>query len=179
MSSNSCKNMTMSDLEKALVDKIAEEMMVRNGHQKPTGKHAYDLEWDLDVPDSQHSIIHDDVEWVTNQIFSFLRSEDVPEEEEQVEAHQSPAVTTSNAIFIFLKNPQPGIPFYVSDVREWLSRVDLAGIPDDTEVEGALYLSYDMAEEEGDFVLHDRITCAECGAEDLLVATHDCPAQHS
>jgi hypothetical protein len=37
-----------------------------------------------------------------------------------------------------------GKPAYVGDVRDWLDEVDRAGIPDSTELDGHLYLSYDF-----------------------------------
>jgi len=37
-----------------------------------------------------------------------------------------------------------GSPAFVGDVRDWLEEVDSAGIPDSTEVDGRLYLSYDV-----------------------------------
>jgi hypothetical protein len=58
---------------------------------------------------------------------------------------------------------------YVSDVREWLKRVDRLGVPDDTEVEGTLYLSYDIDEP-----YTERIECGGCGKKDILLTVHSC-----
>ena len=57
------------------------------------------------------------------------------------------AVTKNAALFIFLETPE-GTPTYVKDVREWLKAVEDAGIPDDAEIEGQLYLSYDYTFED-------------------------------
>ena len=56
---------------------------------------------------------------------------------------------------------------YVKDVRKWLENVDKAGIPDDTEIDGQLYLDYDL---EGAV---DQIECGECGEKDIIVTTHN------
>lgn len=164
----------MRDFQKELVDKIAEEVLIARDYPKPTGKHGYDYEWDPTKEDSQYSMVREDVDYVTKRVFDFLRDDTPEEDEEVVESYGSPAVSTTNAIFIFVKNPEPGVPFYVKDVREWLNRVDMADIPDDTEVEGGLYLSYDLSQEEGDLVHIDRIECGDCGAKDILITNHSC-----
>lgn len=79
------------------------------------------------------------------------------------------AVTTSAAVFVFMETP-PGDPTYVSDVRAWLEAVETAGIPDDTEVEGALHLAYDS----GDYGA-EKISCGECdSSRDIVLYNHDC-----
>lgn len=77
----------------------------------------------------------------------------------------------SNATFIFLDTP-PGEPTYVADVREWLAEIDSLGVPDDTEVEGSLHLSYDTT-----FETSERSECLYCGdKQDILLTVHDCKA---
>jgi hypothetical protein len=77
----------------------------------------------------------------------------------------------TNATFLFLDTP-PGEPFYVSDVREWLAEVDSLHIPEDTEVEGSLHLSYDT-----DILTSERSECLYCGDnQDILLTVHDCMA---
>lgn len=79
------------------------------------------------------------------------------------------AVKKSNAVFIFMETP-PAEPTYVGDVREWLAEVDSLRIPDSTEVEGQLYLSFDT-----EFVTGERSKCLTCGnEEDILMTVHDC-----
>jgi hypothetical protein len=70
--------------------------------------------------------------------------------------------------FVFLKT-EVGQPVYVGDVREWLKKVDSMGIPDSTEVEGSLQLSYDFNNTD-----ISTITCGDCGGEDILTITHHC-----
>lgn len=78
-------------------------------------------------------------------------------------------LTKSNTTFLFLDTP-PGEPFYVSDVRKWLAEVDSLHIPDDTEVEGSLFISYDTAIETS-----ERSECLYCGDnQDILLTVHDC-----
>jgi hypothetical protein len=76
--------------------------------------------------------------------------------------------TTSAAMFIFM-DAGTGKARYVSDVREWLKRVDRLGVPDNTEVEGTLYLSYDIEEP-----YIERIECGGCGTKDILLTVHSC-----
>jgi hypothetical protein len=67
----------------------------------------------------------------------------------------------------------PGDPTYVSDVREWLAEIDSLRIPDSTEVEGELYLSFDT-----DVVTGERSECLACGNEDdVLMTLHECKGE--
>lgn len=85
------------------------------------------------------------------------------------QASASSSVHKSGAMFIFLENT-PGTPKYVSDVREWLAEVDSLNIPDNTEVDGQLYLSYDIS-----FKTSERLECLYCeGREDILLTLHEC-----
>jgi hypothetical protein len=65
-----------------------------------------------------------------------------PDEEER---HHStnPTISKSAAVFIFMDSGM-GKATYVGDVRDWLEAVDEAGIPDSTEIDGTLHLSYDV-----------------------------------
>jgi hypothetical protein len=84
---------------------------------------------------------------------------------------QKSRLTKTNATFLFLDTPA-GEPTYVSDVREWLAEVDSLNIPDDTEVEGTLHLSYDT-----DILTSERSECLYCGdKQDILLTVHDCMA---
>jgi hypothetical protein len=78
------------------------------------------------------------------------------------------SVTQHANFFVFLK-AEVGQPLYVQDVREWLKKVDSMGIPDSTEVDGSLELSYDFNNTDVSI-----ITCGTCGNEDLLTVTHHC-----
>lgn len=74
--------------------------------------------------------------------------------------------TISASLFIFM-DAGTGNPRYVSDVRQWLAAVDKAGIPDDTEIDGQLYLDYDL---EGPI---ETIECGECGQKDIIISNHE------
>jgi hypothetical protein len=76
--------------------------------------------------------------------------------------------TTSATVFIFM-DAGTGNPRYVSDVREWLARVDRLGVSNDTEIEGSLYLSLDIDEP-----YTERIECGGCGKKDILLTVHSC-----
>ena len=164
------------DVIETLTKSIAERMMVRNGFEKPQGKHSYDIEWDLDNDTSQYSIITDDVRFVvTEALRDLMNLEDGAEDH----SFTKPTVHTTNALFIFMDSGV-GNPTYIRDVREWLQRVDEAGLPDELEIEGTLHLSYDIRGDEpgGEFVTAQTIECGECGAMDLLVNSHDCPRKY-
>ena len=79
-------------------------------------------------------------------------------------------IDESVAVFIFMQ-ATPGNPTYVSDVKEWLAAVEAVGIPDHTEIEGTLHLSYDVRQAKVSL-----IECGECGTSDVLVAEdrHNC-----
>lgn len=104
------------------------------------------LEWDPDRKDSQYSMMLEDADTVLSAIME--EEEEDPEPLLGVVSPISTAVTKKGVLFIFMETP-PGVPCYVRDVREWLSAVDDAGIPDDTEVDGHLHLDYDVSA--GDF----------------------------
>lgn len=76
-------------------------------------------------------------------------------------------ITESAAIFIFMQ-ATPGQPTYVSDVREWLAAVELAGVPNHTEVEGSLHMSYDIRD-----ARIELTECGECGIKDVLVTSDE------
>jgi hypothetical protein len=79
------------------------------------------------------------------------------------------AVFKSSTVFIFAQT-DPGIPLFVGDIREWLSEIDSLNIPDTTEVEGEIFLSYDK-----EFVTGERSECLKCGdREDVLITNHEC-----
>lgn len=169
------------DIIETLTASIAEKMMIRNGNKKPDDENTYDIEWDLSREDSQYSIITDDVRYVVNE--TLMQIMDL--EDEALDPiltnegpFQKPTVHTTNALFIFMDSGV-GNPTYVRDVREWLRRVDEAGLPDELEIEGTLHLSYDIRGDEpgGEFVTAQTIECGDCGGTDLLVNSHDCPRE--
>jgi hypothetical protein len=62
---------------------------------------------------------------------------------DKLERENNPSIQKSASLFIFMDSGT-GKPAYVGDVRDWLDEVDKAGIPDSTELDGHLYLSYDV-----------------------------------
>ncbi len=173
--------MQTEDLKQAM----ALEMMRRGGYD-PEHPEKDPIEWDLSRTDSQYSICLEEASHLTDflliQLMSIPSEEaeddvenerlyefDVEEEEESMfdeygHLRRDRTVTTSASLFIFM-DAGTGKPRYVSDVREWLEKVDKAGIPDDTEIEGQLYLDYDL-----DGVI-ETIECGECGNKDMLIST--------
>lgn len=130
--------------------KIADALMKYHGYDRDNPHHQ--AEWSEDGP-SAYTMMLEDAEIALNTILDAdapeLGEEDIapllgvvtPQEE------NSSAVTKNAALFIFMETPE-GTPTFVKDVREWLKAIDDAGIPDDAEVEGQLYLSYDYTYED-------------------------------
>ena len=105
--------------------------------------------------------------WLDEQLGNGRKEFPVKETEKETD----PAVFSSTATFVFLETP-PGVPVYVSDVRKWLEEVDRLGIPDTQEVDGQLYLNYDV-----DIVSGERMECLECeDRSDILLTVHKCSA---
>lgn len=79
----------------------------------------------------------------------------------------NPNIHSSTAVFLFCKAPD-GEGITIADVRQWLESVDRLQIPEDTEIEGALYLTLDYED-----VSLSKISCSDCippcDHEDLLV----------
>lgn len=132
------------------------------------------LEFDATRPDSQISLNYESAVHAVDFIVDRLMSEEHEEEDEEDESifdehghlKRKQTNTTSASLFIFM-DAGTGNPRYVKDVRKWLENVDKAGIPDDTEIDGQLYLDYDL---EGAV---DQIECGECGEKDIIVTTHN------
>jgi hypothetical protein len=123
-----------------LRDRIAHALMQAHGYSKeePISK----LEWDPERPDSAYSMMLEDADIAVGAIMGATENEE-PEALTGVVSPASSSVSQTAGIFIFL-NSEPGTPLYVKDVRDWLDAVSQTNIPDHTEVEGSLYLSYDI-----------------------------------
>jgi hypothetical protein len=145
------------------------------------------IEWDPNRNDSQYSLVKEDVNFVVDEFVEQLakleeeelQEEYVFEDDEEEEEPQSfldeyghirrnQTNTTSASIFIFM-DAGTGNPRYVSDVKEWLEKVDRLGVPDDTEIEGTLHLDFDLDEP-----YIERIECGGCGSKDVLFTVHSC-----
>ncbi len=139
------------------------------------------IEFDATRPDSQLVLNYESakhaVDFVVDRLMSQESEEfDEPEEEEEEEKEsifdeyghlkRKQTITSDASLFIFM-DAGTGNPRYVKDVRRWLNLVDKAGIPDDTEIEGQLYLDYQI---EGTF---DQIECGECGKMDTIISNHE------
>lgn len=160
---------------------IAESIMQRNGWTEQT-KTENSIEWDLSRNDSQYSMVVEETNYVIDAFLQELAdtTEDTEEEDEEEEMEEESMFdeyghlrreqtnTTSATVFIFM-DAGTGNPRYVSDVREWLARVDRLGVSNDTEIEGSLYLSLDIDEP-----YTERIECGGCGKKDILLTVHSC-----
>ncbi len=165
---------------------MAVELM-RQGGWDPDHPEQFPIEWDLSRPDSQYSLCVEQASHMTDFLLAQLMTIEDPEEEEKPQRlydfddeenpedsfldeyghiRRTKTNTTSASLFIFM-DAGTGNPRYVSDVRQWLEAVDKAGIPDDTEIDGQLYLDYDI---EGPI---ERIECGECGKYDMIVSNHE------
>jgi hypothetical protein len=155
-------------------DSIAESIMKRNGWTEES-KTTNPLDWDPNREDSQYAMVIEETNYIVDAFLNALDSETEEEEEEESifdeygHIKRDETNTTSAAIFIFM-DAGTGNPRYVSDVREWLATVDRLGVPDDTEIEGTLHLSFDIRN--NPYI--ERIECGGCGAKDVLLTIHSC-----
>jgi hypothetical protein len=158
---------------------ITEALMNSRGFDE-LSKEQNPLEWNPEVEDSQYSLLKEDVDFVVDE---FL--EEIEKAEDEIHGHdhthehenifdeyghikRTQTNTTSAVVFIFM-DAGTGKPRYVSDVKEWLARVERLGVPDNTEIEGTLHLSVDINEP---FI--ERIECGGCGTKDVLLTIHSC-----
>lgn len=140
-----------------LKHKVANALMTRHGWDRANPLHK--AEFDPENTHSQYSMAFDDAEIAVETFISALLELDgsVIEPSPEVaitdpdtavdtgrpDDYQNPSVQKSASLFIFMDSGK-GNPAFVGDVRDWLEEVDSAGIPDSTEVDGRLYLSYDV-----------------------------------
>jgi hypothetical protein len=143
-----------------LKHKVANALMTRHGWDRTNPLHK--SEFDPTNPTSQYSMAFDDAEVAVETFIGALLELDgstiepspevatsIPDsvvdtgEPEEGEKYDNPSVQKSASLFIFMDSGR-GNPAFVGDVRDWLAEVDSAGIPDSTEVDGRLYLSYDV-----------------------------------
>ncbi len=170
---------------------ITEALMNSRGFDE-LSKEQTPLEWNPEVEDSQYSLLKEDVDFVVDEFLEEIQKVDEDEDEDEDEhthdhghghdhTHEhenifdeyghikrSQTNTTSAVVFIFM-DAGTGKPRYVSDVKEWLARVERLGIPDNTEIEGTLHLSVDINEP-----YIERIECGGCGTKDVLLTVHSC-----
>ena len=175
----------MSAIEK-IKEAIAESIMKRNGWNEES-KTEHPLEWDITREDSQYRMVAEDTDYIVDTFLEELskieleygqETEYVFDDEEEDEEEsifdeyghikREQTNTTSASIFIFM-DAGTGKPRYVSDVREWLAAVDRLGVPNNTEIEGTLHLSFDIDEP---FI--ERLECGGCGTKDILMTVHSC-----
>lgn len=160
----------LETLKKLITEAVTEKLMNTHGYTRDDRYSS--MEWDPNRADSQYSMCYEDAELAVSMTIDALKNLDEDEdiEEEEEESTPSEVVTTSAALFIFC-DAGIGNPLYVRDVRQWLKAVDRAGIPDDTEVEGTLHLSFDIRNPN-----LERIECGECYHKDVLITEHSCKA---
>lgn len=156
---------------------ITEALMNSRGWDE-ISKENNPIEWNPEVEDSQYSLLKEDVDFVVDEFLEQLQKvtddeeEAVEEPEDMFDAYghikRDQTLTTSASVFIFM-DAGTGNPRYVSDVREWLEKVDRLGVSNDTEIEGTLHLSYDI-----DNPYIERIECGGCMSKDVLFTVHSC-----
>lgn len=155
----------MSKYSKDFIDKLAEELMYAKGFDEESKKTS-PLEWNLDIDDSQISLCREDVLAV---LASYDRVRPIEETTVSYYFNLPPKVKTPNkvktsAYFTIGVHKDPSI----SEIREWLDRVDLLGLDEDTKVIGELVLHIDI---EDTFL--DTAACGDCGANHYVVVNCD------
>lgn len=164
----------MSSIEE-IKESIAKSIMTRNGWDEES-KVTNPIDWDPNREDSQYAMVIEETNYIVDAFLNALEEEtdDVEDEEEESifdeygYLKRSKTNTVSATVFLFM-DAGTGKARYVSDVREWLKNVDRLGVPDDTEVEGTLHLSFDINEP-----YTERIECGGCGEKDILLTIHSC-----
>lgn len=116
-------------------------------------------EFDASIPDSQFSIVYEDVEYILDYLYREVEETD----SDIVAAPMSKGLTMSNISYFDL-----GQEPTVGDVRTLVSYLNDLQIPDDHPVDGRMTVS----------VLHENtwmssITCGDCGMDDILVMTEE------
>ena len=143
-----------------LKHKVANALMARHGWDRTNSLHKE--EFNPSNPDSQYAMAFDDAQVAVDTFIDALLELDdstiepspevvasIPDSSvmtgspEDREKYINPSVQKSASIFIFMDSGT-GKPAFVGDVRDWLEEVDSAGIPDSAELDGRLYLSYDV-----------------------------------
>jgi hypothetical protein len=127
-----------------LKHKVANALMAKHGWDRNVELHK--TEFDSENPHSQYAMAFDDATIaVETFIDALLNLEDSDSKLplDELERENNPSIQKSASVFIFMDSGT-GKPAYVGDVRDWLDEVDKAGIPDSTELDGHLYLSYDF-----------------------------------
>lgn len=158
---------------------ITEAMMAERGWKQEENP----LEFDLNNPDSQMAMIHEDTNAIIDKFLGHLATIEDPslnlndEVEEEDESpfdeyghlKRSQTNTTTAAVFVFM-DAGTGKPRYLKDVRKWLANMDRLGVSDDAEIEGFLHYSHDL-----ELLDAERIECLECESkEDVLLTVHKC-----
>jgi len=182
-------------MSREIVDQLklmcAEQMMIGRGYDD-TPRDS--IEWDFNHSESQASMCYDDVSNVVDFLFDagiLVDGEPDPETEPHTHTHtheqhtyqdqqdslanQSVILTMSLTPFIW-KDDSEGVPrrefhrpITVRDLRDFMDSLDRIKALDTEELEGELWFSRDIRDTEV-----DRISCGDCGQEDLLVANHFC-----
>jgi hypothetical protein len=140
-----------------LKHKVANALMARHGWDRNDQLHK--TEFDPKNPHSQYAMAFDDATIAVETFIDALMNledsdselsldvaESTPDRYVDIgeeERGENPSIQKSASLFIFLDSGT-GKPAYVGDVRDWLDEVERAGIPDSTEIDGRLYLSYDV-----------------------------------
>lgn len=141
-----------------LKHKVAIALMQRHGWDKTDPLHT--AEFDPENPHSQYSMAYDDAEVAVSTFIDALLELDGSEIEpspevarsvpdsvvdtgEPEEVYTNPSVQKSASLFIAMDSGT-NKPAFVGDVRDWLEEVDSSGVPDSAEIEGHLYLSYEI-----------------------------------
>lgn len=170
-----------------IIDAIAEHMMITTRGYK---KDEWPIEWDKERDDSQISMVIEDVE----AVLDFLEKN----YGYQFGTNPLTYTATTNNVYygsggsgyVYTTTTFPPTPAdedintvqtdvdvrvrtrkspNLSEIREFLERLELLGCDSTTEVVGALSFTKRIEDS-----MAYRITCGDCGEDDILLSDHSC-----
>jgi len=145
----------MKSIQEQLAFDITMSMMKNRGWDPENP--VYELEFDPSEPTSQFSLIHEDVEYILNYIYQEVDDDD------EVDAPPSNGLSVSTIIDFHL-----GEGSSVGDLRTLVSHLNDLQVPDEYFISGQLSV---VLLNENTWV--SKITCGECGMDDILVMTEE------
>ena len=155
-----------------LRDLLGEEVMTTTrGYPSDRTKHA--IEWVEDNPDSQFSMVLEDVDTVLNKLRDLGYLQDIPNQESALLGVVSPVSRTTRTVGGLRKNVLLSIELpagsSLEELEEYVETLKALDVSPD-EIVTASGMKYVVNLTDCGF---ERIACGECGYKDYLVFPHD------